>query len=139
MYGLGRGVEQNDSEALRWLRKAAEQGDPHAMFNLAALLVKGRGGSVDMDEAITWYRRSAELGHVPSQARLGYLLCGNDGVQKNRVEAFAWLNLASQQGAGHALAALETIVEEMSIEEKRAAQEKIASLRLDWSRSHLKQ
>jgi TPR repeat protein len=30
MYGNGRGVPKDDMEAVRWYRKAAEQGDAHA-------------------------------------------------------------------------------------------------------------
>ena len=30
----GRGVEQNDEQAVFWYRKAAEQGDATAQFNL---------------------------------------------------------------------------------------------------------
>ncbi len=43
------------------------------------------------------------------------------------MEAFVWLTLAAKHGAGHALASLEPIVEQMSIEEKRAAQAQLAA------------
>jgi TPR repeat protein len=34
MYQHGRGVEQSDSEAVRWYRKGAEAGDARGMTNL---------------------------------------------------------------------------------------------------------
>ena len=40
------------------------------------------------------------------------------GVQKDRVEAYLWLSLAAQHGIGTALDALESVVKEMSLEEK---------------------
>ena len=35
MYSFGRGVAQDDAEAVRWYRKAAEQGNADAMRALA--------------------------------------------------------------------------------------------------------
>ena len=34
MYGAGRGVPQDDAEAVRWYRLAAEQGEASAQYNL---------------------------------------------------------------------------------------------------------
>ena len=37
MYSTGRGVRQDRSEAIRWYRKAADQGDDDAKAALTAL------------------------------------------------------------------------------------------------------
>ena len=37
MYANGRGVPQDDSEAVRWYRLAADQGHAGAQFNLGAV------------------------------------------------------------------------------------------------------
>ena len=37
MYGAGRGVPQDDAEALRWYRLAAEEGEALAQFNLGVM------------------------------------------------------------------------------------------------------
>ncbi len=37
MYGNGEGVPQDYAEAVGWWRKAAEQGDANAHFNLGLL------------------------------------------------------------------------------------------------------
>ena len=34
MYDTGNGVAQNDTEALKWFRKSAEQGYAKAQYNL---------------------------------------------------------------------------------------------------------
>ena len=36
-YNLGKGVEQDTTEAIKWYRKAAEQGDPYAQAMLKTL------------------------------------------------------------------------------------------------------
>jgi uncharacterized protein len=43
MFVLGRGVSQDDAEAVKWYRKAAEQGYPAAQFNLGEMHRQGRG------------------------------------------------------------------------------------------------
>ena len=51
MYDQGRGVAQDDGEAVRWLRKAAEQGDADAQFNLGSLYDEGQGAMYDEGRA----------------------------------------------------------------------------------------
>ena len=34
-YASGHGVDKDPAEAVKWFRKAAEQGDPNAQYNLA--------------------------------------------------------------------------------------------------------
>ena len=43
LYERGQGVEKNASNAFEWTKKAAEQNDPVAMFNLACYHDKGVG------------------------------------------------------------------------------------------------
>ena len=44
MYASGdMGLEQDDESAIVWLRRAAEQGQAQAQFNLAAMYDEGRG------------------------------------------------------------------------------------------------
>ena len=41
MYANGRGVRQDDAQAVQWYRKAAEQGDAEAQFNLGVMYADG--------------------------------------------------------------------------------------------------
>ncbi|HEX2257951.1 MAG TPA: tetratricopeptide repeat protein [Afifellaceae bacterium] len=62
MIRLGRlHVDSNPAEAARWYRKAAELGEPRAMYALAALLGQGP----DVEEAAEWFMRALETGGVP--------------------------------------------------------------------------
>ena len=47
-------------EAARWYRKAADQGNTRAMYNLGNLHRRHR----DFINALTWYRKAAERGHA---------------------------------------------------------------------------
>ncbi|PNG24938.1 hypothetical protein CR492_16135 [Methylocella silvestris] len=119
MLAMGQGARQDRAEGAKWLAQAAERGDPMAQYNLATLLSKGDGVPVDNKRAADLYRRAAETGHFPSQARLGYFYANGLGVEKNRIAAFAWLSLAARHGIGIALTALESLVADMSGEEKK--------------------
>ena len=67
MYQQGLGVAQDDGEAARWCRKAAEQGQTDAQFNLGGMLCDGIGVNKDLAEAERWFRKSAAQGYEPAQ------------------------------------------------------------------------
>lgn len=70
MYRDGRGVPQDDKEAVKWFRKAAEQGFATAQSNLGWMYEKGRGVPQDDKEAIKWYRKAADQGNKFAAERL---------------------------------------------------------------------
>lgn len=67
MYRDGRGVPQDDGEAVSWFRKAAEKGNAQAMTNLAIMYFKGRGVARNEAEARRLAQRAAELGDPRAQ------------------------------------------------------------------------
>ena len=54
-YRKGRGVPQDDAEAVKWFRLAAEQGLAIAQYKLAVMYGEGQGVPKDEDEAVRWY------------------------------------------------------------------------------------
>ena len=66
MHDSGRGVEQDDAEAVRWYRLAAEQGDATSQWNLAESHYHGQGVPRDTAEAAGWFRLAAEQGYRSS-------------------------------------------------------------------------
>ena len=58
---------------MKWYRKAADQDDTDAQFNLGNMYYKGRGVPQDYTEAAKWIRNAAEGGHVEAQSKLGYM------------------------------------------------------------------
>ena len=117
-YYMARGTDKDVAKAIKWLSAAAEHGDLNGLFNLAVLYSKGEGVQEDHGRAAELYAKAAERGHYPSQSRLGYMYAHGQGVEKDRVKAYLWLSLAAQHGIGTALDALETVVNNMSAEEK---------------------
>jgi len=88
MYETGEGVTQDDEEAAKWYRKAAEQENENALDNLVAMCEKGSvaaqfnlggmyqdGMGVSQDDKIAakWYQRAADQGHKAAKARLNKL------------------------------------------------------------------
>ncbi len=70
MYQNGRGVPQNDAEAVKWYRLAAEQGNAFGQKYLGAMYQNGRGVPQNDVDAVKWYRLAAEQGNVGAQASL---------------------------------------------------------------------
>ena len=64
MYNNRRGVPQDDAEAVKWYRLAAEQGYAEAQSNLGVMYNNGRGVPQDDAEAVKWYRLAAEQGYA---------------------------------------------------------------------------
>ena len=58
-YGRGRGVPQDDAEAARWIRLAADQGYSIAQWNLGFMYGNGDGVPQDYVQAHMWFNRLA--------------------------------------------------------------------------------
>jgi TPR repeat protein len=56
----GFGVEQNYAEAITWYRRATQQGEAAAAFNLGGMYTHGLGVAQDDVEAAKWYRKAAD-------------------------------------------------------------------------------
>ena len=96
-YGNG-GVEQNQEVAVRWYRRAAEQGYPGAQFNMGNCCQLGEGVEMNKEEAVYWYRLASLQGDADSQYMLGLCYASGDGVAKNARKAIEWFKKASRQG-----------------------------------------
>jgi TPR repeat protein len=59
MYFSGHGVRQNNTEAARWFRAAADQGLADAQNNLALMYANGSGVVRDDIEAYKWLEIAA--------------------------------------------------------------------------------
>ena len=98
-YYNGTNGKQNDySEAVKWYRKAAEQGDATAQYNLGVCYEKGRGVPQDYSEAVKWYRKAAEQGDATAQYNLGVCYDKGRGVPQDYSEAVKWYRKAAEQG-----------------------------------------
>jgi len=84
-------------EGMRWLLKAAEQGDDQAQFNHARNLLVLHGEDA-APEAVKWLNKSAGLGNADAQHRLGLILYEGKLALRDNVTAAQWAFLAADQG-----------------------------------------
>ena len=123
MYTKGRGVLEDDKEAVKWFRKAAEQGLANAQFNLGLMHGNGRGVLEDDKEAAKWYRKAAEQGSVNAQNNLGFLYYKGEGVLEDSVTAYAWFNIAAANGQEDGKSNKPIVAKRMTPEQIAKAQE----------------
>ncbi len=104
-YWKGVGVAKDEAEAVKWYRKAAEQGVADAQYRLGLALSAGRGVANDENEAAKWYRKAAEQnrhdaedGDAVAQFGFGMALYFGHGVAKDGTEAMKWWRKAAEQG-----------------------------------------
>jgi TPR repeat protein len=98
MYRHGKGVPQDDAEAVRWYQLAAEQGHAGAQENLGFMYSSGNGVPQDYAEALRWYQLAAGQGNASAQTNLGFMYKYSSGVPEDYVSAHMWLNIASVNG-----------------------------------------
>ena len=55
LFRTGINVQQNLTEAVKWLRLAAEQGNPDGQYNLARHYATGLGVERDFIQSYVWY------------------------------------------------------------------------------------
>ena len=63
MYQSGRGVKQDDFEAMKWFRKAAEQGNANAQALLGLEYLLGKGVQVNKSLAKEWFGKACNNGN----------------------------------------------------------------------------
>ena len=95
-YDRGQGVPEDHAEAIKWYRKAADQGVPQAEYNLGLMYARGQAVAKDNVEALKWLRKAAEHGCAEAQRLLGAMYYLGQGVAKDDVEAAKWLNKATE-------------------------------------------
>ena len=69
-YALGDGTAKNLGKAVKWYRKAAEQGNVDAQFNAAVSYENGNGTAKDLDKAQYWYSLAAKQGDRDAKKKL---------------------------------------------------------------------
>jgi len=86
VYASGHGVSKDLEQAVKWYRKAADQGDAKAQ----SLLVEIDSGYTDDD-------------------LFGLAYAGGDGGTKDKAERVKWLRKAADQGNAHAIELLKIL------------------------------
>ena len=109
-YGEGVGpVSQNMTKAVKWLRKAAENGNADAQFGVGAAYLYGKGVEKNYQEAVKWLCKSVEQGDPDAMELLGKCYEEGLGVEKNLSVAIEWYRKAAELGNNRAKEALNRI------------------------------
>jgi TPR repeat protein len=98
MYYEGRGVALDLTEAAKWYRESAEQGDADAQLRLGRMYQYGNGVALDLVEAAKWFRKSASQGNASAQFALGSIYQYGTGVELDLTEAAKWYRKSAEQG-----------------------------------------
>ena len=85
-------------EAVKWYRKAAEQGDANAQCNLGNCYFNGTGVPQSYSDAVKWYRKAAEQGDTDAQCWLGICYYNGHGVPQSYSDAVKWYSKSAEQG-----------------------------------------
>ena len=113
MYDKGDDYYQsgNYTEAVKWYRKAADQGHASAQCNLGLCYEYGIGVTQSYTEAVKWYRKAADQGNMYAQYNLGLCYEYGTGVTQSRTEAVKWYQKAARQGQSDAQSRLRELGE----------------------------
>jgi TPR repeat protein len=139
-YKYGEVVSQNHAQSLAWFRKAAEQGDADAQFNLGRIYGKatgpvyGKQRAAPRDDvaAAYWYRKAAKQNYAPAQFNLAEMYAeGSPAFPRDLAHAYFWLQLAAGNGDPNASEQLKDVEGEISPAEKNRA----SHLAVEWKQA----
>jgi hypothetical protein len=108
----GQGVESEQREKAEAYRKAAEQGNPQAQFNLGKLYEQGSGVPQSYALAAKWYYMSALQGNAEAYCSIGMMNELGLGVARNYKHAILRYREASELGYAEAYRRLGKILAE---------------------------
>jgi len=100
IYANGKGVNKDIYQAKEWYKKAAEQGNTAAQYNLAKLISQSSDKTDPraQEEVRYWYEKAAEGGRKEAMNDLALLYLKGDGVKQNKIKAFELFKKAALLG-----------------------------------------
>jgi hypothetical protein len=113
LYYYGKGVKEDEKQAIELWKKAAAQGNVDSMFQIGSAFLFGAQTAKLVDdpdrEAAMWYFQAASAGHAEAQYHLGLLFLAGKGVIEDRQQATYWMQQAAAQGHAEAKKAVGSI------------------------------
>ena len=104
--------DDDPAEALKWLRKASEQGYAKATFAIGIAYGNGLGVKQNEEEAMKWFHLAAERGYPPAEIAIAEYF---EYEKKDLPEALKWYRRAAERG--------DKLAERLLREHEKAAEE----------------
>jgi TPR repeat protein len=102
MYFYGRGVPEDETRAMQWARRSADQGNIDAMYFVGTMYVFGdkipKTVTEPDQEAAQWFFQAASRNHAEAEYGLGLLFLAGKGVVQDHEEALKWIRRAADHG-----------------------------------------
>ena len=99
MNERGHGFEKDESKAVEWYRKSAENGYAEAQNNLANMYLYGKGGLLQSySEAADWHEKAAAQGLAAAQYELATAYYSGVGLPEDEGKAIELLEKSAGQG-----------------------------------------
>jgi len=99
MYYVGKGIEQNYKEAVKWYEKAAEKLDEYGLCYLGYCYYHGRDIEIDYEKAYSCFSQSAFLGNANAMYKLGDMFFYGNYVKEDKDAAFFWYDEGWENGS----------------------------------------
>jgi len=97
-YLMGLGVEKNEREAARYLKRAYGMGNAMAGYNLGILYENGIVFNKDVDKAFDIFDKASSLGSKEATRHLGIMYYTGSGVGRNPRMAVEYFRRAANMG-----------------------------------------
>ena len=105
-YRAGEGVFQDNTQAFRLWRAAAEQGYGESQAQLCEAYADGQDVAQDDHKAADWCAKAAEKGDAHASYYWGTLHARGRAVSQDHAEAIRWYRIVAEHGVPEAQAAL---------------------------------
>lgn len=96
-YRFGKGIQQDNMAAAKWLTKAAESGVASAGNDVGVMYQMDIGVIQSDSEAVKWFQQAAEEGDAAAQANLGFMYAQGRGIKRDDSVAVTWFRKAAAQ------------------------------------------
>jgi uncharacterized protein len=126
MHLNGQGTPVDRAEAYRWVVRASDGGDVHAMISRGVMLATGEGVAEDDAAARIWYRRAAEsrdVNFAHGMRGLGAMLVTGEGGPVDLPRGIAYLRIARAANDVNASQLLKTFQDRITPEVEQQATE----------------
>jgi TPR repeat protein len=95
--------KQMAKESFGHVLKAAQNGDPDAMFLVASAYEQGHSIPQDYTKAVSWYQKAADKGNALAMHHLGYMCQHGLGTPQDYQKAIILYHEAADKGVAYAM------------------------------------